>query len=614
MSEPLNLRDQVAIAVSLAEGQFREFKSAYEGAPGQKQKRPVKVICKDIGEALVAFANADGGELIIGVEDDGTLTGIDDFDAEAVEQIRLASTHYVHKDTPLQSVLCRKVELENNSVMYFRVTKGTRQIHQTSDGRCLKRDDLETIPVSAETIMYDRREVISREYDREFVDGASVADLDNKLIEVVAEQISQGISIDRCLQYLGLAVYDGSIGLRLRRAALLLFAKQPEHWHPRIQVRIIRVGGTILGSGATYNVSSDTTINENVFRLIDEAWGQIRPHLVATRFQDDARFKTTFLYPEVACREALVNAIAHRDYSEEGSGIEIYVFEDRIEVKNPEGLLSSLALSDIMSLRGSHQSRNSYVTRTLREMGIMRELGEGMRRIFEVMKSSELAQPEILSDTNLFSLKLHHRPMYAGDEVIWLEQYESMDLSADEKAVILLGRRGDLIAPNDIIRRLGIIDIEHYRQVVHSLQTRGILDTTMARRNVADAARRKGVGRRDVARFRVKHAPEAKSGRIHVETRQKVERRRENRNDISDQSHALYLGNIPPNTNERDIIEVLSDVGHPETVVIPRSNGLSKGYAFVEFDDGEMIELALGAQIVLGGRKLVVRRKLPRRT
>ena len=197
MSELLKLQDQVSIAVSLAESQFREFKSAYEGMPGQKQKRPTKAICRDIGEALVAFANADGGELIIGVEDDGTLTGIDDFDSNEIEQFRKASVEYVHKDTPLQSVLARKVVVEDRSVMYFRISKGTRQIHQTSDGRCLKRNDLETIPVSAETIMYDRREVISREYDREFVDGASTADLDDDLIKVVAEQISQGISIDK---------------------------------------------------------------------------------------------------------------------------------------------------------------------------------------------------------------------------------------------------------------------------------------------------------------------------------------------------------------------------------------------------------------------------------
>ena len=69
--------------------------------------------------------------------------------------------------------------------------------------------------------------------------------------------------------------------------------------------------------------------------------------------------------------------------------------------------------------------------------------------------------------------------MYSKEETLWLEQYDSLDLSAEEKATILIGRRGDLITPNDIIRRLGIVDIEHYRQVVHSLQTKGVLETTI---------------------------------------------------------------------------------------------------------------------------------------
>lgn len=72
-------------------------------------------------------------------------------------------------------------------------------------------------------------------------------------------------------------------------------------------------------------------------RLVDDAWDGLRPHLVTTRFAEDAKFRTTYIYPEVACREALTNAIAHRDYSEEGRGIDIYVFDDRIEVHNPGG-------------------------------------------------------------------------------------------------------------------------------------------------------------------------------------------------------------------------------------------------------------------------------------
>ena len=318
---------------------------------------------------------------------------------------------------------------------------------------------------------------------------------------------------------------------------------------------------------------------------------------------------TTFLYPEVACREALVNAIAHRDLSEEGSGIEIYVFDNRIEVKNPGGLLSSLSLSEITSLRGIHQSRNSYVARTLREIGLMRELGEGMRRIFEVMKSFELAPPEITSTSNSFVLTLHHRPVYTKEESIWLEQYNTLELSMDEKAVSLLGRRGDLIAPNDIIRRLGIVDIEHYRQVVYSLQTKGILETSLTKTAVSSIARKKGVGRRDVGRFKIKPGKDSRpKGSI---PRKPLAATKENYN--LNTAHSLYVGNIPPNTNKRDLIDAFSNFGQPETVSIPKNNGLSRGYAFIEFERAEIVQRALRAEIVLGGRKLVIKRKLLRK-
>jgi len=579
MVEPLNIAEQIAIAVSLAEGQFREFKSAYAGPPEKKVKRSTKDICKDVAEALVAFANADGGELIIGVEDDGEVSGVNDFTAHEIGLIKNAPRANVHPDTPLQSVIYRESEIGGKKVIYFRISKGTRFIHLTSDGRCLRRNDLETVPVASEQIQFDRREVLSREYDREFVDGASVIDLDPELLEVVAEQVAQGVSIDKCLQYLGLAEYDANSGMRIRRAALLLFAKSPDRWHPRVQVRILRIDGTKLGAGADYNVKNDSTVKANILRLLDDAWDTLRPHLVATRFQEDARFKATYIYPEVACREALVNAIAHRDYSEEGRGIEIYVFDDRMEIRNPGGLLSSISVADIASLRGVHQSRNSYVARTLREIGIMQELGEGMRRIFELMRNSELAQPEIGNDTLSFALTLHHRPMYAKDEVLWLEQYDGLKLSPEEKAVILMGRRGDLISPNDIIRRLGIVDTEHYRQVVSSLQTKGVLSTALTKLAAKGISKRKGVAIRDVARFKVKNAKEIIAERSTTANRESLE--------VVDEARAVYVGNIPPNTNERDLIAAFQRFGTPASVIIPKVGGLSKGYAFIEFEEDQ---------------------------
>ena len=83
----VNLEERARTAISLGESHFREFKSAMQGPPGSKTSRETKSICKDIGEALVAFANADGGELLIGVEDDGTITGIDILSETAVDSL-----------------------------------------------------------------------------------------------------------------------------------------------------------------------------------------------------------------------------------------------------------------------------------------------------------------------------------------------------------------------------------------------------------------------------------------------------------------------------------------------------------------------------------------------
>jgi ATP-dependent DNA helicase RecG len=609
MVEPLVIAEQVAIAAQLAEGQFREFKSAYEGPPANKVARSVRSICKDIGEALVAFANADGGELLVGVEDDGTLTGTKDFTEEELAQILDAPRTHLHKDTPLQSVLARDVKVGGKRVIYFRVSKGTKHIHLTSDGRCLKRNDLETLPVPAEQIQFDRREVRSREYDREFVDGASVVDLDQDLLKIVCRQIAEGISADKCLQYLGLAEYDGDAGLKMRRAALLLFGRSPDRWHPRLQVRTLRVNGTTVGAGAEYNITSDAIVRSNIIRLLDDAWENLRPHLVATRFQEDARFRATYIYPEVACREALVNAIAHRDYSEEGRGIEIYVFDDRIEINNPGGLLSSISVADLTSLRGVHQSRNSYLARTLREIGVMRELGEGMRRIFELMKSNELAPPEIKNDGTTFVLTLHHRPMYSKEEGLWLDQYDSLQLTAEEKAVTLMGRKGELVAPNDIIRRLGIVDIEHYRQVVAALQKKGVFETIVEKSKVQKLARKKGVGARDIPRFKVKNFRDINLKREGSRSSKAVARAVVEEVGAVE-NKALYVGNIPPNTTERDLVAAFREYGIPGSIVIPRrADGLSRGYAFVEFDDSDVATRALTAKLTLGGWHLLIRWK-----
>jgi RNA recognition motif-containing protein len=77
-------------------------------------------------------------------------------------------------------------------------------------------------------------------------------------------------------------------------------------------------------------------------------------------------------------------------------------------------------------------------------------------------------------------------------------------------------------------------------------------------------------------------------------------------------NRAFYVGNIPPITNERDIIAAFKQFGVPSSIVIPRFGSYSKGYAFVEFDDADVASKILNAELTLGGRRLILRWKRPR--
>jgi ATP-dependent DNA helicase RecG len=596
--EVLRLAERVEIARQIGESHFREFKSAYEGPPNEKKPRDPKSVSKDIAETLVAFANADGGELIVGIEDDGSVTGLG-YSEERIQGLIEAPKSRVHKDTPLPSVRAIPLPYQGHVVLYFSVPKGTTYVYLTSDGRCLQRRDLESVPIASEQIKFSRDEVASREYDRQFVDHADIDDLDIRLLSGVAEQISKGMSVEKCLQHLDIAEFDGSC-LRLRKAALLLFAADARKWHPRLQVRILRINGTELRSAPHYNVTKDETVEGNVIQLLSDSWDQLRPHLAETRFSGKALFKTQIIYPELACREALINAIAHRDYNLEGQGIEVHVFDDRLQIVSPGPLLSSISIADLRERKGVHQSRNSLLARVLRELGYMRELGEGMRRIYELMVSSDLTPPVLESGRGTFRIALHHRLAYSPEEKLWLDNFESLDLSRSQKTVVRLGCNGREISPDQIFDAVGIVDTDDYRKLIASLYELGILQRTVAK------------GQRQ-ALAKKKHVPAKKFPQFIVQLPKKIQGIAPTPDPDSDDEieyAKVFAANLPFNTNEEEVAEAFSACGEVVNVQLPvnRETGLRRGFAFVEFATCDQADSAISqsGNITIRGRRIYV--------
>ena len=310
------------------------------------------------------------------------------------------------------------------------------------------------------------------------------------------------MSAEKCLQSLGLAEFAGD-SLRLRTAAFLLFASDVRRWHPRSEIRILRIAGTELLTGVEYNVEQDESYPGNALQLLSVGWELIRQYLVQKRLAGGT-FQFQTAYPEDACREALVNAIAHRDYSIEGRAIEVLVFNDRLEVRNPGRLLSTINLTDLKRGVGFHDSRNTYVARVLRELGYMQEMGEGIRRIQALMNGYELAPADIASADHTFTITLSHKNVFNPTEQRWLDAFSDFNLSREEKLIVLLGRGRRLISAAQIWETLEIVDTEEYRQIVERLQTKGLWSSQITSQAARIAARRQGISPREVPRFAIR--------------------------------------------------------------------------------------------------------------
>ncbi len=504
MDDILLLADKVRNTLILGESHFREFKSALEGRTDNKKPRLLKTICADIGEALVSFANADGGAILIGVEDDGTITGIPHSEEDIQTMLNSIHTHvYLNQQLPLNSA--NKLSLENKTILYFSVNKGTTMIYQLPDGRCLRRKDKSTMPASVDQIQFERQEIKSREYDSQFVDGAMVSDLDVRLLQGIADQYINGLSIERYLQQIGLAEYAQN-GLRLKRAALLLFATEIDRWHPRSQVRFLKVKGNTLEAGEKYNVVSDDTVKGNIFELVIKSWEHLRSYLAyKTEFGTNSQFEQKYIYPEDAVREAILNAIAHRDYSI-ANAIEIYIFNDRMEIKSPGALISTLTVKNLYELEGSHESRNSLIARVLRENKLMRELGEGMKRIFSLMQEQELEKPELYSNGLWFRVTLSNKTIFSSKELEWLLQFEKFRLTKNQKQIVLLGLGDKEISSNDIFKALNInnTETEKFTQEVTILRKYGILESFRTPEHAKNIAFKTKKNKKDIPRYKVK--------------------------------------------------------------------------------------------------------------
>jgi len=242
------------------------------------------------------------------------------------------------------------------------------------------------------------------------VHEARLEDLDAALLSQFAQRLGGPRSGEDIL-YVDYRLIDCQSGrLRLTLAALLL-ARDPLRWHPRCGVDFVKFEGTERRYGADLNIVCRARIECPLFRLIDEAFVLIKEHVRERTVLHDLFFVEQFEYPAFAWQEAIVNTVAHRDYSLTGASIEVWMFDDRLEVRSPGELPGPVTLELLARRERVHFSRNPLLVRVLTDLGYMRDLGEGIPRMFEVMEKSYLRLP-VTQDGFMFQVTLRNTPIY----------------------------------------------------------------------------------------------------------------------------------------------------------------------------------------------------------
>jgi ATP-dependent DNA helicase RecG len=422
---------EIGLILKQERGQFLEFLSAYEYRRAGLQKKSEQDLAREIARILSAMANADGGTLLVGVELDKSVTGIP-YQPEELRTLVHAPQQLL---SPSLHPVWEQINLGNLQLLKFDVSSGL-EIHRIAGGRSFYRIAAETPSLPPEQIQALKEAKKNVFYERQQVLDATWEDLDLELVQTYVRKLRDPRDPQIILSQ-SYHLIDMSRGQPLpNMAALLLFAKDPSRWHPRCGIDFVKYEGAERQHGASFNVVKRIRFDAPLVQLIDDAVGRIKEQIPARTILHDLFFRERLEYPTFAWQEAVVNAVAHRDYGLTGAAIEIWMFDDHLEVRSPGLPPSPVTLEQLRQRKSIHFSRNPLIVRTLADLGYLREIGEGIPRIFQEMESHGLHPPEFSAEGFLFTVTLRNVPVYDEDTLKWLNQFNPLHTNFRQRRLL----------------------------------------------------------------------------------------------------------------------------------------------------------------------------------
>ena len=438
------------IAEELSEEQFWDLFGKVE-----YEQLDFKESAGHLNQIIPAMAMTDGGMVLLGITDAREFKGAA-LDQRTLDRAKRAA-HEANVDIQLKQLL-----VDGTPITVVAVPEVRERIITTTDGRLLRRVGSDNQPLRGDALGRFVREREERPGEDEPVSNVDLRAVDLDLVNRALagdnrSPLRSRAALMRTLVDLrGAEPADPPLDPHLVRAGVLLFARDPTIYVSGASIQIVRRAGVGPGPGP---VSARKELTGPIPHLLDKVLSFIDEHTSRHEAVVGTHRETFAEYPPPVLREAILNALAHRDYGLPGATVDVSIWDDRIEIQSPGPLPGHITTEN---MREEHYSRNRRVMRVLKLLNLVEEYGEGVDRMFSEMEARLMEPPHFAATSSSVTVTLFNRSILSIEDQAWLALLGHIDLTAQERRMLVVARHEGALTPRRLRTIFGQdVDVDH---------------------------------------------------------------------------------------------------------------------------------------------------------
>jgi len=334
---------------------------------------------ESIAKEIIAFANTQGGTLLIGVSDDGRVCGV--LEQKNIEEYfsNIARNNII----PALNVITQMINYENKKVIVVTVPKGKDKPYQTLNHQFLVRiGSTNRVATQSELMRLFQQSGVFH-YDAMHVENTSIKQVNLNKITEYFDNYQVDFSTEEHPENLLKNTDILTDSLKMSIAGLLIFALNPQKFMPDACISFAHFSGNEI----TEELIDKQTITGTLDYQIDTALAIIKNNIQRPSLIENAKTASTkFIYPDKVFRELVVNACVHRNYAISGSRIRIFMFDNRIEFISPGRLPNTVTIEKLSY--GVSYSTNPIIVKFMENLRYIDKLGRGLPMVYKIAKEN----------------------------------------------------------------------------------------------------------------------------------------------------------------------------------------------------------------------------------